>query len=83
MDPQATWDQLLRAYAEGDWESLEALAVALSNWLQKGGFPPVVIGHPGLGPDFEEALAKAACGHALSVLRTRWNVSVRDRKENT
>ena len=40
MDPQANWDQLLEAYAEGDWKRVEELAEALLNWLDRNGFPP-------------------------------------------
>lgn len=72
MDPQAAWERLLCAYADGDWDDLEDVAVALSNWLRKGGFPPVVIGDPALGLDFEGALAKAGCEFVLCVLRTRY-----------
>ena len=72
MDPQATWDQLLCAYAEGDWDLIEELALALSAWLSKGGFPPTVLGQHGLGPDFERALAQAGCNFALEILRSRW-----------
>ena len=82
MDPQAAWDRLLAAYAEGDWDSLEELAVALGNWLQMGGFPPVVLGHPGLGLEFEKALATAGCKFVLATLRTRWNILTPARKEN-
>lgn len=73
MDPQATWDQLLCAYATGDWDQVEESAVALRDWLRKGGFPPVVLGNPALSPEFEHALAKAGCEFALGVLRSRWS----------
>ena len=75
MDPQATWDQLLSAYAEGDYDRSEELALALSEWLRKGGFPPTVLGHAELGPDFDRALAQAGSDFILEVLRTRWTAS--------
>ena len=40
MDPQATWEDLLAAYAESDWERVEELAEVLLQWLARGGFPP-------------------------------------------
>src|SRR3989442_1598497 len=43
MDPQATWDQLLCAYAEGDWDAIEERATELLEWLDRGGFPPKVL----------------------------------------
>ena len=33
MDPEAKWDQLLTAYAEGDWGQIEETANALLRWL--------------------------------------------------
>jgi len=39
MDPQATWDQLLAAYAAGDWDVIEERATDLIAWLDRGGFP--------------------------------------------
>lgn len=86
MDLQAAWDRLLAAYAEGDWETVEESAMALSQWLRKDGFPPVVLGNPSLGPEFEGVLAKAACAFVLDVLRARWVTSsltqINDRKEH-
>ena len=75
MDPQATWDELLSAYAEGDFDRIEVLASALREWLGRGGFPPTVIGDPDLGQDFERAMAKAACDFALEVVYGRWTVA--------
>ena len=43
MDPQATWDQLLAAYAAGDWDILEERATDLIAWLDRGGFPPTIL----------------------------------------
>ena len=72
MDPQASWDQLLSAYAEGNWDRTEELALALSDWLNKGGFPPTVLGQDALGPEFDRALARAGCDFILDVLSARW-----------
>jgi hypothetical protein len=66
MDPQATWDRLLCAYSEADWDTVEELATALLAWLERGGFPPKVLPTPAqLGPDFQSAIASAGCRHAL------------------
>ncbi len=71
MDPQATWDQLLSALVERDWDRTEELATALKNWLGAGGFPPVVLGAPDLGPAWERAICRAGCQFALDVSSRR------------
>ena len=48
MDPQAAWDQLLAAYAAGDWDVIEERATDLLAWLDRGGFPPTIIRQPEL-----------------------------------
>jgi hypothetical protein len=60
MDPQAAWDQLLAAYAAGDWDQIEELATDLLAWLDRGGFPPMIIQQPDLDSDWNRALAVAA-----------------------
>lgn len=67
MDPQATWDDLLSALGQHDWVQAHDAANALREWIQRGGFPPTVLGHPGLETDFERALAIAACDYVLSL----------------
>jgi hypothetical protein len=73
MDPQPTWDDLLAAYADGDWEGVDELAEALSNWLDRGGFPPRATTGSDLGQDWDVAIARAACQFARS--RAREEVS--------
>jgi hypothetical protein len=73
MDPQAAWDQLLCAYAEGNWDTIEERATDLLEWLDRGGFPPKV-GSPDPGPDFNRAVARAGCELALETLSARWGV---------
>ena len=51
MDPQTTWDQLLTAYAAGDWDLIEERATDLLAWLDRGGFPPKVLPKSELGED--------------------------------
>ena len=46
MNPQATWDRLLAAYAAGDWDAIEQNATSLKEWLDRGGqfLPPPLMG---------------------------------------
>lgn len=74
MDPQAAWDQLLAAYAAGDWDLIEERATDLLAWLDRDGFPPAILRLPGLDPDMNRTLARAGCAHVLSVLNDEWRV---------
>ena len=65
MDPQATWDQLQKAYCIRDWEAVRELAQSLLDWLQRGGFPPTVLGKPFSDPDQHREVALAFCRRAL------------------
>ena len=65
MDPQETWLRLLAASVNNDWEEAEELANALLTWLEKGGFPPEVLGPKELGVEFNAALVHAACSFIL------------------
>lgn len=42
MDPDATWELMLTAYGESDWDGSTEYAEAILNWLRCGGFPPKV-----------------------------------------
>ncbi len=64
MDPQATWDDLLAAFADGDWLRVDELSDALLTWLQRGGFPPRATTGTDLGQDWDRTAALAACGFA-------------------
>lgn len=72
MNPQATWDQLLAAYAAGDWDAIEEHATALSTWLISGGHPPRILQRNDLGQDWDRALAEAGCRLALQTVHDRW-----------
>ncbi len=72
MDPQATWDQLLAALAEEEWDQVEDFARSLLNWLDRGGFPPTAMGVACLGPDWERAICIAGCRYALDIVSERW-----------
>jgi len=73
MDPNATWDALLAAYATKDFEAAAESAEALLAWLDRGGFPPALtIGSTTmhftsqLDDAWNAAVARAACQVALS-----------------
>jgi hypothetical protein len=66
MDPQANWEQLLEAYAEGDWDRVQDVADGLLHWLQRGGVPPRATTGRDLGGDWDRAIALAACRLALA-----------------
>lgn len=72
MDPQATWDQLLAAYAAGDWDLIEERATDLLAWLDRGGFSPKVLTRSDLGDDGNRALARAGCLFALDAVQGAW-----------
>jgi hypothetical protein len=67
MDPQVTWDLMLRACASENWPAVHEHGTALSTWLTRGGFPPRIIADPPMGDDFNFALALVACKYALAV----------------
>jgi hypothetical protein len=69
MDPQATWDDLLDAYADKDRDRVDELADALLTWLDRGGFPPRATTGRDLGREWDVAIARAACEFALSNVR--------------
>jgi len=66
MDPQASWDQLLEAYAEGDWDRVQDLAEGLLHWLRRGGFPPQATTGSDLGQDWDREITLSACRFALA-----------------
>ncbi len=69
MDPQATWDQLLAAFVDGDWDRIDELATALIEWLDRGGFAPKVLENSELGENGNRVLARAGCLLALKVIQ--------------
>ena len=76
MNPQATWDQLLAAYAASDWDAIEERATALSAWLSSGGRPPRILQRDDLGPAWDRALAQAGCRFALETVHGSWALAV-------
>ena len=74
MDPQATWNQLLAAYAVGDWDVIEERATDLIDWLNRGGFPPKIVPCGALGEDGDRVLAHAGCLFALEAVQGAWRI---------
>lgn len=66
MDPQTAWDDLLAAFAAGDWHSVEELADGLKTWLERGGFPPQAVTGDDMGDEWDRAMAMAGCRFALA-----------------
>ena len=65
MDPQTAWDDLLAAYADGNWQLVDELADGLITWLTRGGFPPRATTGADLGQDWDRTVALAACRFAV------------------
>lgn len=75
MDPQAAWDQLLAAYAAGDWDRIQETATDLLGWLDRGGFAPTINPQtPDLDSEWNRVLARAACIHALDIVQSAWSI---------
>ena len=69
MDPQATWNDLLEARSQRDWNRTEELANALLDWLQRRGFPPHTVGDQKLGTRWHHAVAYFVCHLVLADVR--------------
>jgi hypothetical protein len=79
MDPQVSWQELIDALQELDWERVRDLADGLLHWMKHGGFPPetlavsqLVVGRlseptRSLGHDWNRNVAQAACSYALDL----------------
>jgi len=72
MDPQAAWEQLFAAYAAGDWDILEERATDLIAWLDRGGFPPMILHQSDIDSELNRALARAGCLHVLGIVKDKW-----------
>lgn len=69
MDPQSTWNDLLEARSQRDWNRAEELANALLDWMQRRGFPPLTIGDRELGTRWHHAVAYFVCHLVLADVR--------------
>ena len=69
MDPTATWDQMLDAFGEEEWEKVIESAKTLLAWNRKGGFPPIVSVGSSAGDCFmivQDVQARRATGDAVA-----------------
>lgn len=66
MDPQATWEELLKARQERDWDRAEELAENLLEWMKKRGFPPTTVGEATIGRTWHHAVAQFVCFMTLN-----------------
>jgi len=71
MNPHATWDQMLHAYAANDWDDVKDLAEALLHWLGTGGLPPKIAGSVPVGEDWNRRVALYAAQLSLEDARRR------------
>ena len=69
-----SYQQLLAAYAAGDWDLIEERATGLLAWLDRGGFPPTVLPRGELGEDGNRVLARAGCLFALDAVQGAWRI---------
>lgn len=61
MDPHQTWTDMLDALRRKQWDEAKELADALSEWIRKGGFPPVTVGDQSLGKEWHKTIASITC----------------------
>ena len=81
MDPTTTWNQMLTAFGEEDWETALELADAMLAWFRAGGFPPIVSVGSSVGDcviviedvqarrSIADSVARAIAAHAKQKLR--------------
>lgn len=66
MDSDATLRELLEAVQARAWDRVDELAGVLLDWLEKRGFPPLVIGPRELGLEWHRTMATFVCHLAQS-----------------
>jgi hypothetical protein len=65
MDPQTAWNELRTATRAGDWEAARELAQDLLDWLDRGGFPPLVRAGASADPARRRAVVRRYCRSAI------------------
>ena len=65
MDPQATWEELLSAYGNQQFDDAKEAAENLSQWLARGGFPPLTIPLIAQGDELHRVIAQAVIERVL------------------
>ena len=68
MDPQATWNEMLEAILQRNWELARERSEALLEWIGKGGFPPQMTGVP-MRSQWNQAMAKFGCLMTLQLVK--------------
>lgn len=61
MDPQATWNELLRCYRDQQSEEAAQAAESLLNWLDRQGFPPLTTNAIAAGDELHAVIARTVC----------------------
>lgn len=69
MDPQAAWNELLADYDRLDWDEVEVQAQGLIDWLNRGGFPPRIVGTHAAGQEWNRAVVRFAVEQAITDAR--------------
>lgn len=66
MDPQETFEAMLAALRNREWELVEDTSDALRTWMNRGGFPPETLGADSLGAEWHGTIAAFVCDLAAS-----------------
>ncbi len=61
MNPNQTWEEMLKALKRKDWDKAEKLALALNDWLNAGKAPPHTVGDQSLGKRWHRTVASFVC----------------------
>ncbi|MEZ5951746.1 MAG: hypothetical protein R3C12_21555 [Planctomycetaceae bacterium] len=61
MDPQQTWQDMLDAVHQKQWDTARQLADDLHGWLTNKGFPPITIGDRSFGTTWHLTIATFTC----------------------
>lgn len=66
MDPNETWNNLLEALKQKQWDRAKEFADALHEWIWKRGCPPTTVGDESLGPTWHRTIASFVCLHVAN-----------------
>lgn len=61
MDPQETWNELLRCYKDQQREEAAEAADSLLSWLDRHGFPPLTTNAIPAGDALHAVIARTVC----------------------
>lgn len=70
MDPRACVRELLVCMEAGNSDRVTERCEALTEWMNQGGFPPVIIGPETLGRSWHVSIAQAVMRLATSHLQS-------------